>query len=101
MKIQILAIGVLKNSPEKDLFNQYAKRLHFKPKIIEIDCKQHIKPSASAYQKFIDDKDFVISLDEKGQNFSSRSFAEKLDIVNQMGKKLHFLLVAPMEFLKK
>lgn len=92
MKIQILAVGVLKNSPEKDIFDQYVKRLNFKPKLIEIDCKQNTKLSATAYQKFITDKDYIVVLDERGGNLSSRSFAEKLDALNQTGKKITFII---------
>ncbi len=92
MKVQIIAIGVLKNSPEKDLFEQYAKRLTYKLKVIEIDSRQDIQPSASAYLKVMSDKDIIITLDENGESLSSRSFARKLESFSNTGKTINFII---------
>lgn len=92
MKIHIIAAGTLKSGPEKELFDQYVKRLQFKPKVTEIDCRQHTKINPSAYLKFIDDKDYVIILDEAGENLSSRSFAQKLETVRETGKCTTFII---------
>lgn len=92
MKIQIVAVGVLKKSPEKDLFDQYAKRLSYKIKVIEIDSRQDVQPSTSTYLKFISEKDIIIVLDENGKNFSSRDFAQKLESFSQTGKTISFVI---------
>lgn len=92
MHFQIIAAGILKSSPEKDLFEQYIKRLRIKPKIVEIDCKNNTRLSASTYMKFITEKDFILTLDEHGENISSRSFAQKLEEINQTGKRISFII---------
>ena len=92
MKIQIIAVGVLKNGSEKDLLEQYSKRLTYKLKIIEIDSRQDKQASASAYLKFISDKDIVIVLDETGENLSSRAFAQKIGMFSQTGKTINFII---------
>lgn len=92
MKIQIIAVGVLKSGPEKALLEQYSKRLSDKLKIIEIDSRQDKQLSASAYLKVMSDKDLIVTLDEKGENLSSRSFAEKLEMLSQTGKTINFVI---------
>jgi 23S rRNA (pseudouridine1915-N3)-methyltransferase len=92
MKIQIIAVGLLKSGPEKALFDQYAKRLGYKLKVVEIDSRQDKKIPASAYLKALSEKDMVIILDEGGENLSSRSFAQKLETYIQSGKQLSFII---------
>ena len=92
MKIQIIAVGLLKSGPEKALFDQYAKRLSYKLKVIEIDSRQDKQIPASAYLKVLSEKDMVIILDEGGENLSSRSFAQKLETYSQTGKQLSFII---------
>ncbi len=92
MKIQIIAVGLLKSGPEKALFDQYAKRLGYKLKVIEIDSRQDKQIPASAYLKALSEKDMVIILDEGGENLSSRSFAQKLETYSQTGKQLSFII---------
>ncbi len=92
MKIQIIAVGLLKSGPEKALFDQYAKRLGYKLKVVEIDSRQDKKIPASAYLKALSEKDMVIILDEGGENLSSRCFAQKLETYIQSGKQLSFII---------
>lgn len=92
MKIQIIAVGLLKSGPEKTLFDQYAKRLGYKLKVVEIDSRQDKQIPASAYLKVLSEKDMVIILDEGGENLSSRSFAQKLETYSQTGKQISFII---------
>ena len=92
MKIQIIAVGLLKSGPEKALFDQYAKRLGYKLKVVEIDSRQHKQIPASAYLRALSEKDMVIILDEGGENLSSRSFAQKLETYSQTGKQISFII---------
>lgn len=92
MKVQITAVGLLKSGPEKALFDQYTKRLNYKLKVIEIESRQDKRIPASAYLKSLSEKDIVIILDEGGENLSSRSFAQKLEIYSQTGKQLSFII---------
>lgn len=92
MKIQLIAVGSLKNSPEKDLFDQYAKRLNYKLKVIEIHSRQDKQIPASVYLKELNEKDTIIILDERGENLSSRAFAQRLEFFAQTGKRISFVI---------
>ncbi len=92
MKIQIIAVGHLKNGPEKVLFDQYAKRLAYPLKVIEINSRQDQQIPASAYLKSLPEKDTIILLDETGENLTSRSFAQKLEVFSQIGKQISFII---------
>ncbi|MFN7113486.1 MAG: 23S rRNA (pseudouridine(1915)-N(3))-methyltransferase RlmH [Alphaproteobacteria bacterium] len=80
MKIKIIAVGRLKNSPLRDLCDEYIKRLGWPVRIEEIDSP---KAATSAIEaplilKHIPENAFVVALDERGESFSSTAFAEKL-----------------------
>lgn len=92
MKIQIIAVGHLKKGPENELFNQYAKRLSYPLKVIEIHNRQDQPVPASAYLKFLSKKDIIILLDETGENMTSRIFAYKLEGLSQIGKQISFII---------
>lgn len=92
MKIQIIAVGHLKNGPEKILFDQYAKRLIYPLKIIEINSRQDKEIPASSYLKALSEADAIIVLDEEGENLSSRSLAAKLEALSQTSKRLSFII---------
>lgn len=92
MKIQIIAVGHLKSGPEKSLFDQYAKRLTYPIKVIEIHNRQDQQVPASAYLKFLSEKDTVILLDETGENLTSRAFAQKLEEFSQIGKRISIII---------
>lgn len=90
MKIQFLTVGQLKSGPEKELFQEYIKRLHEKPEVIEIQSRQDKIIKADVYLKHITSKDYVIILDEKGKNFSSSELASELEKVSN--KRITFVI---------
>ena len=92
MKIRIIAVGHLKSGPEKALFDQYTKRLSYPLKVIEINSRQDQVIPASAYLKYLSEKDTVILLDEAGENLTSRSFAQKLEVFSEIGKQISFII---------
>lgn len=92
MKIQIIAVGHLKNGPEKALFDQYAKRLTYPLKVIEINSRQDQQIPPSAYLKFLSEKDIIILLDETGENLTSLTFAQKLEGFIQTGKRISIII---------
>lgn len=92
MKIQIIAAGQLKQGPEKELFEEYAKRLSYPIKLVEIAIRQDKAIPASSYLKAIAKEDFVILLDEVGENLSSREFAKKINNLNETNKRLCFII---------
>lgn len=82
MKIQLLMVGHLKSGPEKELFQEYIKRLSEKPEITEIGLRQDKPIKAEVYLKHITNKDYVIILDEKGKHFTSAELANELDKIS-------------------
>jgi 23S rRNA (pseudouridine1915-N3)-methyltransferase len=88
MKISISAVGRLRNSPEKELVDDYLSRfsklskpfgLSLKP-VIEIDDKKGGGPMSEAklLMKSFQRDSKIIALDERGVTFSSKEFAKYL-----------------------
>lgn len=80
MKIRIIAVGKLKNSPLLDMCDEYVKRIGWKVSVKEIDAP---KGSTSAQEaplilKHLSEPSFVIALDERGETFTSPEFAKKV-----------------------
>ena len=104
MRINLLCIGKTDDKEIVSLIKYYLPRIpkHWNFELIEIpDVKnaknlspdQLKKEEAKLFQNQIDSSDLVILLDEKGKQFTSREFSEKID--NWMGssvKKIHFLI---------
>ena len=84
MKVTIAAIGKIKPSPERELYEGYVKRIPWK-----IACKEF---SASSKAREAEQllaacagHERVIALDESGKTLSSREFAEQLKSWQQQG----------------
>ena len=87
MSINVICVGkIAKNSPECLLVNEYKKRLGKTLTITEIDSKDYkeqnlikIKEKELILSK-LNSKNFVIALDQRGENLTSNEFAK---IINQ------------------
>lgn len=96
MKINIIAVGKLKNSPLLDLCDEYVKRIGWKVTLKEIDAP---KASTSAIEaplilKHLPPDAFIIALDERGETYCSPDFAKKLEKWREQasGNELTFLI---------
>lgn len=96
MKIRIIAVGKLKNSPLLDLCEEYIKRMGWKVTVREIDAG---KGSTSAQEaplilKQLGPNDFLVALDERGETLSSPAFAKKIATWGQQapGNEITFLI---------
>lgn len=86
MKISILAVGKLKNSPELELINEYQKRLNPKVNIIECDNDSDL----IAYAK---STSCLVAMDERGQNIKSHDLAALIEqMQNQSTSELTFVI---------
>lgn len=104
MKINLLCIGKTDDKEIKNLINYYLTRLprHWNFEITEIpDIKnaRNLTPDllkkeeAKLFLNQIENTDLVVLLDEKGKQFTSREFAQKLDSYqNNSIKKICFLV---------
>lgn len=93
MKIQIIAIGVLKSGPEKTLINEYSRRLSWPISTTELFCKKNLSDDTlkAAEGELIlgalDTQASLIALDERGKNLTSPQFAQLIEGYQQNAAK--------------
>lgn len=81
MKVTIAAIGKFKNSPEKEIFHSYLKRVSWHVDLKESEAKKSISgdqlkdAEAALLQASIPKSSKLIVLDERGKNISSAELA--------------------------
>lgn len=104
MKINLLCIGKTDDKEIKNLINYYLTRLprHWNFEITEIPDVKNArnltpdllkKEEAKLFLNQIENTDLVVLLDEKGKQYTSREFAQKLDSYqNNSIKKICFLV---------
>ncbi len=90
MKVQLIAVGKMNDAPLVQAVERYVKRLvHYVPfQMVTLPDVKTTKSMTEQRQKdteggailaAIDSRDFVILLDEKGKEFTSREFAAYYD----------------------
>lgn len=74
MKFKLIALGALKNGPEKNLLDSYLKRLSLDFSIQEIVPKKQLtkEEEGELLLSYIHPNDFLIALDEKGEELATR-----------------------------
>lgn len=85
--IKIICVGKLKEQYLKDAVLEYSKRLskYTKLEIIEIndvnvgDVSSILKKESEGILKYIDSKDYVITLEIEGKKLTSQELAQKID----------------------
>ena len=104
MRINLICIGKTDDKEIVSLMKYYLPRIpkHWNFELMELpDVKnaknltpdQLKKEEAKLFQNNIDASDLVIILDEKGKQFTSREFSEKIDFwMGNSVKKIHFLV---------
>ncbi|WP_262147684.1 23S rRNA (pseudouridine(1915)-N(3))-methyltransferase RlmH [Chryseobacterium foetidum] len=104
MRISLLCIGKTDDKEINSLIQYYLTRLprHWNFEITEIPDIRNAKnltpellkkEEAKLFLNQIDKTDLVILLDEKGKQFTSREFAQKIDVwMNSSVKKIHILI---------
>jgi 23S rRNA (pseudouridine1915-N3)-methyltransferase len=88
MHITIAAIGKLKDPALKSLYDEYNKRLEWKVHLTEFEAKPSIEQEGACLLSAISPSTFLVTLDEKGKNFTSEEFATCLQSIqlHQQGK---------------
>ncbi|MCU7613424.1 23S rRNA (pseudouridine(1915)-N(3))-methyltransferase RlmH [Chryseobacterium sp. GMJ5] len=104
MRISLLCIGKTDDKEISSLIHYYLNRLpkHWNFEIIEIQDIRNAKnlspdllkkEEAKLFMNYIDKNDWVTLLDEKGKQFTSREFSQKIDSwMNSSVKKIHILI---------
>ena len=86
-RLVVLSVGRFKNSPLKDVFDEYHKQLKFHLDLVELDVKTSLSEDSSvrkskegrAILAKIPDGAFVFALDERGAEYKSPVFASELE----------------------
>ena len=104
MKFNLICIGKTDDREITNLISNYLPRIpkHWNFEIIEISDVKNAKnlspdllkkEEAKLFLNQIDNADLVILLDEKGKEFTSRQFSEKIDFwLGSSVKKVNFLI---------
>src|SRR4051812_26940216 len=85
MKITILAVGKMKDTAQRALYDDYAARISPAPQLIEILQTDKTKEARDILAK-VDSDAFVVVLDERGLEFGSTQFANAMQVAMNNGK---------------
>ena len=102
MEIKLLVVGKTKNKELISLISNYVKRikLYNKFQIIEVSSTKSKKNNENEIKKIesenilkkVKNNDLLILLDEKGNNYNSREFANFVKIKTQENKTIIFVI---------
>lgn len=96
MRINIVAVGVLKSGPEKQLIDYYVKQLPKDTNVSFIEINPRKTNSKEGEGELIlqklDDADYIITLDEKGCNLSTYDLHELISKQAPIHSKIVFVI---------
>ncbi len=98
LKIDVIAVGRLRKGSFFELSQEYTKRITWSLSVYEIESKQKNSAAIQAEEskkinEYINDKAFVIALDEKGSGLRSLDFAKTLEnLQNTGGNYIQFII---------
>ena len=98
--IKLITVGSIKEKYLKDAIEEYSKRIskYTKLEIIEVKDEGLVEPQKSIsleeekINKHISDKDYIITLEIEGKEFTSEEFAEKLDKIQLESSNITFII---------
>ncbi len=78
--IKLICVGKLKEKYLSDLVNDYYKRINKYHKFEIIELKDsNIKDEKNEIEKFINNKDFIVTLEIEGEKLNSIELSKKID----------------------
>ena len=98
--IKIITVGSIKEKYLKDAIDEYTKRLskYTNIEIVEVKDEGLVEPTKAMsleeekILKHINDKDYIITLEIEGKEFTSEAFAEKLDKIQLETSNITFII---------
>jgi 23S rRNA (pseudouridine1915-N3)-methyltransferase len=107
MRLSIIAIGRLKDGPERELYQRYAKRIDEAgrgvalgpltlaefPEARQASAKQRQADEAQRLIGAADGSDLMVALDERGKTFGSEAFARWLGAQRDEGRRTIAFLI--------
>jgi 23S rRNA (pseudouridine1915-N3)-methyltransferase len=107
MKTSIIAVGRLREGPERSLFEAYVARLHEPPALIEVEEKRKLDPVRHVAREGelllarVPAGAYVIALDGAGKTLSSEQLAERLTSLRDGGTPTLFILIGGADGLAR
>lgn len=99
MRITVCAVGRLKKGPWRALVDEYVKRLNWSVTVVEVEAKAGLSGTALKDEegqlllKSIPEDSYIITLDEKGRESTSRELSQKIEhIQHHGGGKICFVI---------
>ena len=91
--IKIICVGKIKEDYIKEGINDYIKRIskYHKIEIIEV-MDSNIEEEKNRILKYIDNKDYIITLDIEGNSLSSLELADKIDKIFITSPNITFII---------
>ena len=97
--IRVITVGKLKEKYLIDALKEYQKRIskYTKIEIIEVkdedfDINKTLEKEKESILKYIDQKDYIITLDIEGNNISSEEFASKINNIFNHNPNITFII---------
>ncbi|MBR6137251.1 MAG: 23S rRNA (pseudouridine(1915)-N(3))-methyltransferase RlmH [Bacilli bacterium] len=98
--IKIITVGQIKEAYLKDAIEEYKKRIskYTNLEIIElkdeglVEQEKSIKLEAEKIEKCINDRDYIITLEIEGKEYTSLEFAEKLRTIQIENSNITFII---------
>lgn len=98
--IKIICVGKIKEKYLNDAIEEYKKRIskYTKLEIIEVkdydfdDINKSVELEREQIERFIEPKDYIISLEIEGLELTSRSLAEKLEQIQTSYSNITFII---------
>ena len=98
--IKIIVVGAIKEKYLKDAIEEYKKRIskYTNLEIIEVKDEGLVEESKAIrleeekIDKYINDRDYVITLEIEGKEFTSEEFAKKIDNIMIENSNLTFII---------
>lgn len=101
--IKIICVGKLKEKYLVDLVNDYTKRInrYHKLEIIELKDEDTLEKEEEKILKYIEAKDFVITLEIEGKEATSEDFANLIDTTFITHSTITFVIGSSLGLSKK
>lgn len=92
--IKIICLGKIKEKYLVDLINDYVKRINrfHKIEIIELKDEDSLKKEEQSILKYIDQKDYIITMELEGKMMDSEEFASFLDTTFITNSNIIFII---------
>ena len=97
--IKIITVGKIKEKYLEDAIKEYTKRLskYTKLDLIEVkdedfDINKTLEKERDSILKYIDSKDYIITLEIEGNNISSEEFASKINDIFTHNPNITFII---------